>query len=173
MKYIVTFMVNNMNENYKITIQKKIQQIFENLKITYNYLKIRDDDLNYEIEIPSIGIFKPLNSISCIFFLRFDDFSSNLLAVNIFKISNKDKDSNLYKIVNDTNLECSGGAFSIYKIDMEEDGDYDKQIIYKSTMNCGNEFSELNDEKVRMQMLSFITALNILFDNIKGNIDGI
>lgn len=152
-------MVKNMKD-YK-QIKTKIENIFNSLEINYSILDLQDDDLNYRIQISTIGKLKPLNSITCIFYLCSVDTSINLMVGNIYRV-NEDKEMLfLYEIINNINMSISNGNFILTT-------DSPKQIFYKSSVNCGDGFSDLDNELVAFQLSIFISALEKLLDTLKN-----
>lgn len=144
-------------------LKSKIETIFRALRVEYSILELQDNDLNYSIQINTIGKLKPLNSISCIFYLCEFDMSINLIVGNIYRANDDDNLLFLYKVINEINMYINNGNFTLIN-------DSPKQIFYKSSLNCGTDFSNLNDELVKYQLNVFISALERLLDSLKNGI---
>ncbi len=151
-------MVKSM-KNYD-NLKLKMKKIFDSLQIEYSMLELNDDDLNYRIQISTIGRLKPLNSITCVLYLCETDMSMNLLVGNIYRVNNESNLLFLYKTINDINMSISNGNFVLTD-------DSPKQIFYRSSVNCGDDFSDLDEELVRYQIISFISALERLLELLK------
>lgn len=152
-------MVKNM-KNYNL-LKDKIEKIFKELKISYEYVDFDDNDINYIISFNTYGRLKSLNSIRGILYLHHADFSLNLVVPNIYTLSDSDESLDtldLYEITNDLNSELLYGGFFI------EDN---KNIFYKSSLNCNNEYIGLNDKILMRQINIFVNGLEKLFTIIK------
>lgn len=139
----------------------KIESIFKSLHITYKILDLEDKDINYFIQVSTIGKLKSLNSISCMLYLKEIDHSLNIVVANIYKIKQNENVLEIYELINTLNLKIASGNFMIY-------GDAPKQIIYKSSVNCGDNFLELDENLVKFQIVSFISYLEDLLDQLKN-----
>lgn len=153
-------MVKNM-KNHEILISK-IESYFKELEIVYDYIDLQDDDINYILNISTIGKLKPLNSIPCMLYFSETDFSMNLIVLNIYNIKKNDDTLKLYKIVNEANTETKIGNFTIIA---NESGN--KKIVYRSLVNCGNDFSNLSKRLIKFQILSFISPLEKILFSLK------
>lgn len=151
-------MVNNMR-NYS-NIRLKLEKIFQSLEMEYSILEMEDDDLNYSIQINTVKKLKPLNSINGMLYLNGKDMSMNLIVGNIYKCDNDDDLLSIYEIINQTNIRTNIGNFNLI-------GNSPKQIFYKSSVNCGYNFSDLNDELVKLQLDIFTDALEKLLNSLK------
>lgn len=160
-EYVVISMVKNMRNCDKL--KSKMKEIFNSLEIEYSILEFSDDDLNYEIQVSTIGKLKPLNSITCILYLCEFDMSINLIVGNIYRVYDESDLLSLYRIINSINMSINNGNFIL-------SDDSPKQIIYKSSVNCGDDFAELDDELVIFQINIFVGALERLLDLLKGNV---
>lgn len=150
--------------NYKKT-QRKAEKVFKELGIEFlmEDFNKSDKDLNYLIHITTMGGLKPLNYIKALIYFNFSVFSMNLLIANIYKIEESENINELYSIINKINLNISSGSFGIFEYD--ECGNHKlSQIIYKSSINCGDDFSDLDKDLVASQLTAFINALPQLFD---------
>ena len=153
-------MVKNMKDYNKLKLE--IEGIFNSLDISYSILDFQDSDLNYNIQINTIGKLKPLNSITCVLYLCLSDTSINLIVGNIYRIYNDNNLLLLYEAINNINMSISNGNFILTN-------DTPKQIFYKSSMNCGNEFLNLDDKLVATQINTFVSALESLLDSLKNS----
>ncbi|SOY32197.1 hypothetical protein AMURIS_04955 [Acetatifactor muris] len=142
-------------------IKNKIESIFNSLHIKYQILDFPDNDLNYTLQVSTIGKLKALKSINCMLYLRRIDYSLNIMVANIYKIKESENILDIYELLNDLNLKISSGNFMIY-------GDSTKQIIYKASVNCGNNFSELDSHLVKFHLVYFISYLEELLDLLKN-----
>lgn len=86
--------------------------------------------------------------------------SMNLIVGNIYKCDNDDDLLSIYEIINQTNIRTNIGNFNLI-------GNSPKQIFYKSSVNCGYNFSDLNDELVKLQLDIFTDALEKLLNSLK------
>ncbi|MBD5395899.1 MAG: hypothetical protein HDR71_16930 [Lachnospiraceae bacterium] len=148
-------------KNYNI-LKEKVETIFNTLNIEYELEDLLDDDLNYFIKINTIGKLKPLNTIECLIYFCEENFYSNFVTANIYKIKDDKNILSLYEILNKINMDTFVGNFLI-------SGDNPKQIIYKSFMYCGEEFTDLDCDLIRSQIIYFISSLEILIDTLKKN----
>lgn len=152
-------MVRNM-KNYN-EVRNKIESILTSLNIDYTFLNLEDDDLNYSIDIPTLSNkLKLLNSIHSIMYLC-DDFTLNFISPNIYVIKNDEELSPYYEIINDANISLTSGSYTIF------DAKDCNVIVYRSSINCGNEFSELNEELIRLHILLFLSSLEDLLEALK------
>ncbi len=158
-KYVVTFMVKSM-KNYN-ELKSRIEGIFDSLEIKYSILELEDTDLNYKIQISTIGKLKPLNSITCVFYLCEADMSINLIVGNIYRVYEENDLLFLYKTINSINMSIINGNFILTD-------DSPKQIFYKSSVNCGDNFSDLDVGLVGFQLNIFTSALERLIDSLRG-----
>lgn len=151
-----TFMVNNMKVN-EIT-KACIERIFENIKIEYEYIDLEDDDLNYLISFNTsrFGKLKVKNDISGILYLSAVDNTLNMMVLNIYKLSDADDINAFYKYLNNLNQKVARGRYTI--------DDNSKQIIYRVTSNCGDEFEGLNEDLISLQLTSFMYGLEDLIN---------
>lgn len=84
---------------------------------------------------------------------------------NCFKYLQHQKNDDtlkLYKIVNEANTETKIGNFTIIA---NESGN--KKIVYRSLVNCGNDFSNLSKRLIKFQILSFISPLEKILFSLK------
>lgn len=139
-------------------IKEKIENIFKELRIKYHEVDLKDDDLNYWIYINISGRFKAMDTIAGCLYLSSDNYQMCLLVANIYRFAENEDVTPFYKIVNDANAYAHG-TFAIT-------GDQ-KQIIFRNTDYCGEDFSELSIEAVKIQINNFVCGLEKIFDAIK------
>lgn len=151
--------MNNMKET-----KEKLEKIFFDLGIKFTYLDyFNDDDLNYELLISPTGVLKPLKTIRSICYYNFEDNTINILVPNIYKIDNEDNISSLYKIVNDANLHTVMGSFSIFENDITKS----KQIVYRTTYKCEENFDNFTKSSFEDHIESLILNISYIFHLIK------
>ena len=155
----------------KIEIQSKIEEIFSNSKIKYTYLNdVEDNDLNYDVWISVGGILSPLKFIQALCYISFEDNTLNFMVPNIYKITQEDNITQLYKIINKANIELSTGVFGVVEISSTKS----KQIIYKSTYNCEENFCNLTTTSFEEQINNIISNIIYIFGELKRmKIDGV
>ena len=153
-------MVKNMKTYNYTDIQKKIESIFTKLKFEFSLLDFEDDDLNYSVQIQTIGKLKPLNYIDALIYFSNIDCSINFIVTNIYKLKDDSNLLSLYEIINSINNELSSGKFSIY-------GNANKQIIYRCSSSCGDNFNNLTEETIIYPLLLFINMLEMLLEKLK------
>lgn len=159
-----------MNKMKRIQIQTKIEKIFSELGIQYKRLDLDDEDLNYELKITTEGDLKPLNYIHCISYLDFDRNTINTIIPNIYSVSNEDNITRLYETMNKVNMKTLTGVFNLFQSDDREK----KQIIFRSTINCGENFSEIDTTFNKDYIFSLIFSLSYFFKELlKVTDDGI
>lgn len=151
-------MVNNM-KNYK-ELKDKIESLFKLLDIKFKNIDLRDNDLNYDIEIEAVGKLTILNSINCMLYLTESDYTINLLVGNIYRINRGENISDLYEILNKQNIHISNGNFYIF-------GEEERQVVYRSSISCGKDFSGLTEDLLKLQIISFTIALEELLTELK------
>lgn len=61
-----------------------------------HYVDDIDDSLDYKVELPATGISKVLKTIPCIFFVNLGNKTANLIALNIYRIEEKDSHLQIY-----------------------------------------------------------------------------
>lgn len=148
-------MVKNMIE-YN-SVEKIIEELFKQLKIKYSKLDLDDDDINYSIKFSTYGKLKLLNYINAIVYFHHSDFSMNFIVFNIYTLNDENYNIDtldIYEVVNEINSELSGGSFLIKD---------NKSIFYRSSIYCGNDYSELNANMIKRQIDIFIESLEKLF----------
>lgn len=151
-------MVKNM-KNYNL-IKSKIETIFRDLKIDYEYVDFQDDDINYLINFNTYGKLKSLNSIKGIIYFHYSDFSMNFIVLNIYNLDDENMDIDtldIYEAVNDINSELLYGSFLI------EDN---KHIFYRSSINCGKDYAGFDTQILKRQLDVFADGLVNLFNII-------
>ena len=158
-------MVKNMQpfNTLEYTFCNQLEPILSSLHISYKRLPINDGDLNYSICINTAGKLKSLNTISCTLYLHKADFSCNLIVGNIYNISHNEDLIKLYEIINKISFRTRIGNFLIHDIDGK------KQLIYKSSINCGREFCELTSELIQLQIKEFTDCLEYLLFQLIDN----
>ena len=67
-------------DNLKI----KVETIFKDLHMEYEFLDFGDEDLNYDVNINTTGKLKTLGRINCILYFNDNDYSMNLIVANIY-----------------------------------------------------------------------------------------
>lgn len=151
-----------MNKIKRMQIQTKIEKIFRKLGIQYNILDLNDEDLNYELKITTEGALKSLNYIRCISYLDFNRNTINTIVPNIYSVSNEDNITHLYEIMNKVNMKNLTGVFNLFQSD---DGEK-KQVIFRSTINCGEDFCEIDTSFTKDYILSLFFSLSYFFKEI-------
>ena len=121
-----------------------------------------DKDINYIIEVPTNGILKPLNRVMCFFYLHKEDFSCNLLGLNIYSLTEKDNLEQIYSLINSINFSNSMGSFVVFE---------DKKIIYKSSINCGLDFNEISKDLIATQIIRYTSELEKLYKKMSSKKD--
>lgn len=144
-------------DNLKI----KVETIFKDLHMEYEFLDFGDEDLNYDVNINTTGKLKTLGRINCILYFNDNDYSMNLIVANIYRIRNDENILYLYEILNKINQMQRTGNFTIFNIKDTQ------QICYRCSVICGKEFSELNKALVEFHFQSFISSLEILLKYLK------
>lgn len=153
--------MNNMKET-----KEKLEKIFFDLGIKFTYLDYLDDnDLNYELLIPSTGVLKPLKLIRSICYYNFENSTVNILVPNVYKISSENKEDIdlLYKIVNDVNLHIVMGSFSI----LETKTTKSKQIVYRTTYKCGENLDNFTKSSFDEQINFLLSNISYIFSLLK------
>lgn len=140
----------------------KLEKIFSDLSIKYEYQDLEDDDLNYFIifDTPK-GRLKPLKSIGGVLYLSPELYTLSMLILNIYQFKDSDNVESFYKIINTVNTKLSYGNFSIY-----EGKDEKRQIIYRCSIHCGNDFSILDEQMVKNMIVNFVLGLDEMFEHI-------
>lgn len=139
-------------------IKEKLEKIFNELRIKYTELDLKDDDFNYLISINIGGRFKAMNTIAGCLYLSLNNNQVCLLVANIYKFAEDENLIPFYKILNDINAIGHG----VFAITSDK-----KQIIYRNTEFCGEKFSDLSAEAIKQQIDCFVCELGRLFDAIK------
>lgn len=148
-------------KDYSIA-KNKIETIFHELKIAYKDIDLQDDDINYIISFGTYGGLKSLKSINGILYLHFSDFSLNFIVLNIYTLGKNDcyiDTLDIYEVVNDINSEILCGKFLV------EDN---KSIIYKSSINCGDNYIGLDNQVVKKQIDIFLDSLSKMYIILKN-----
>ena len=148
----MVMIMKNFNE-----LKKKLELALEKLQIKYDILTLNDEDLNYSIQVSTLGKLKILNSINCILYFDEDNFSMHLLVGNIYNIKKADNKLDIYRIINHINFNTPIGNFTIF-------GDDKEQIIYRSTVPCGKNFNTLDEELIKFMIIPFIISLEELIN---------
>lgn len=154
-------MVRNM-ERYEALeqLKRKIELIFERLKINYELLDLEDEDINYDIEFNANGKYKAVGRINGILYFHHNDYSLNLIISNIYRLKESDNLSFFYELINNLNINFTYGKFYVLT---------DKtQIIYRSNVSCGENYLLLNESLLQTHLDIFIDALEILFESIRS-----
>ena len=142
--------------------RKKLEKIFSDLKMKYEYQEFEDDDLNYFITFDAPdGRLKRLKSIDGILYLSSEMCMLNLLILNIYRFKESDDFGTFYKIINLVNSKLTYGSFYIH----QQDDDM-AQIIYRSSTHCGNEFLILDEQLIKSIIVNFVIGLDELFNTI-------
>ena len=147
-------------ENFE-NLKSKIEPIFNSLRISYELLKLEDNDLNYSIRLQMGGKLKQLNSIPCVLYFHIHKPVMSLLVGNIYKVGTNENLLLLYEIINNMNSKIINGNFILLN-------DKEKQIFYRSSVDCGKDYSQLSPELIKMQLNIFIQALEELLDSLKS-----
>ena len=150
-------MVPNMNKYEELNF--KVQSILHNLKVKFTNVDI-DGDLNYSIQISTIGKLKNLNYINALLYFEMIDDSMNFFVGNIYKILKSDDVLSIYEKINYINNTNYSGHFSVY-------GNEKKQIVYRSSIFCGDDFCCLNEQLIQSIIIPFIAALEELIELFK------
>ncbi len=144
------------------SLKKTIESVFSELHIKYQILDFNDEDLNYTVQISTIGKLKTLNSISGLLYFQDYDYSINFFVANIYKLVRTD---NLFSLLNKINKINSTLVVGNYFIT----GGNEQQIIYKNTNYCGENFSGVNKELIQFIILPFIASLEDLLNSLMEN----
>ena len=147
-------------KNYN-NLKAKVETIFKDLHIAYKLLDFQDDDLNYDIQINTTGKLKLLGQINGILYFSSNDYSMNLIVGNIYRIKNDKKLLSLYEILNQVNQMQTAGNFTLYN------AENDKQILYRSSIPCGEDFSKLSKTLMHFHYRNFISSLEVLLEYLK------
>lgn len=153
--------MNNRKET-----KEKLEKIFFDLGIKFAYLDyLNDNDLNYELLIPSVGVLKPLKLIRSICYYNFENSTINIIVPNIYKISSENKDDVdlLYKIVNDVNLHIMMGSFSI----LENETTKSKQIVYRTTYKYEENLGNFTKSSFNEQIKFLLSNISYIFPLLK------
>lgn len=145
-------------KDYK-ELKKQIEEYFTELNIKYEYIDLEDNDINYFITFNVSGSLKAMNTISGILYLDLIHCSLSMLVLNIYKFNTEDDIQSFYKILNDVNRDLVCGNFTVTN-DLT-------QIIYRCTIDCGKDFSELGENIIKHQINNFMEGLVNLFNIIK------
>ncbi len=147
-------------KNYN-DLKTKVENIFNDLHITYEILDFQDDDLNYDIQISTAGKLKLLKQINCILYFSSKDYSMNIIVGNIYRIKKDENLLSIYELLNEVNQMQTAGNFTIYN------ATNDKQIFYRSSIPCGEDFSKLNKSLIHFHLRNFTSSLGILLEYLK------
>lgn len=145
-------------QNYK-EIRLKFEDILHSLGYSFEELNIDDEDINYSIDIVPTGNLKKLNSIDALMYLTPNTYYIYLLIGNIYKFQKSEDIDPFYKLINTVNESISGGTFTINEIT--------RQILYSSSIYCGQNFKEMSKNKVVLLLEPTINNLLIMLDAIK------
>lgn len=141
---------------------KHFENILTDLNYSFNKLSFdNDDDINYDVSINTTGFLSKLQSINVLIYLNFSSYSIHILIGNIYRFDQNEDMNPFYKKVNDANEIISGGSFTV--------NERLRQILYSSSIYCGNEFSELSVNKVKLLIDSAMNNLIVLLNIIAGN----
>lgn len=143
-----------------INYEDKIETIFKELHIKYKILNIPDDDdINYIVNINAFGKLKSLDSIRGIIYFSIDNFTMNLIIPKVYRCGiNEGLDSlDVFEIINDINSSLLYGNFLIE----------DEEVYFRSSFNCGENFSILKRDLLENQIDNFFKGLAMLFVLIK------
>lgn len=145
-------------------LSQLVESIYNSLEIKFEKLNLNDNDLNYILNISTVGKLKLLNTITCLMYFSESDFSMTFIVTNIYIIENTNNLAAIYNIINETNSNISNGNFSIYT------GKENLQIVYRSRAYCGDNFSYLNEKLLKFEIIPFCRELsNLILSLIKVN----
>lgn len=146
-------------------IKSIAETIFKELGIKYEEVNFNDEDLNYLITFNTYGGLKSLNSIRGVLYFHKNDFTMNFIVLNIYTLDDENNNVDtldIYEMVNEINSEMLYGSFLI------EDN---KFIFYRSSINCGINYSGLDKQLLKKQIDIFVEGLIKLFKTIKNKED--
>lgn len=146
-------------ENYNF-VRNKFEKCLKSLNFNFKILDF-DDDLNYEVSFSAPKPFKFLDVLQGIVFANIIENSITLIVVNIYNIPSSKNISSFYKLVNDVNNIIIHGKFSVMK-DI-------RQIIYRASIDCGDDFQDLTEKKIQLLADDYAENLIPLFSAIKKN----
>lgn len=156
---------DTIKEKDRDIIKEKIEKSLKQLDIHFSqlhYVDDIDDSLDYKVELPATGISKVLKTIPCIFFVNLGNKTANLIALNIYRIEEEDSLNNILSIVNEANARGRNGTWVVFNVKNGEN--IERQIGYRSTVFCGSDFNNLNEESIKAQYDFFIANLNYLIE---------
>lgn len=139
------------NTNQYNEIKTKLESCFKELNYKYSLVDLNDNDLNYEVSIDSSYFFKSMSNIQGIFYACIGDNTITLTIPNIYYLDKKKDLNHLYRIINDINSLLNHGRFLI-----KENLNH---IVYSSSINCGENFSELTTMKIKSLSDDFFNNL--------------
>lgn len=137
-------------------VETVLCNIMKDLGFSYNKIDLGDDDINFEVFIPTSGKFQKMPSIKTLMYIRKYTDSVYLVCGNIVKIDGEIDINSIYRKINDVNNLIDGGAFMV--------NDLTKQVVYNDSIYCGPNFTELNKEKIFILASSFMNNLFIFLD---------
>lgn len=142
-------------------IRNKFEECLRSLKFTYKAIDLEDDDINYDVRFHAPKLFKSLGSLQGVMFANLNENSITLIVVNIYNIPSERNITPFYKLVNDVNNVIMHGKFSVKK-DI-------RQIIYRASVDCGENFLDLTEKKIKLLIDDFGDNIMPLFMAIYQN----
>lgn len=134
-------------------ICNKMETILRELDCSFEKNDL-DDDINYFVSIETSGGLKKLGQINSLLYISANHYTANLIIANIYRFEKKEDMSPFYIKINQANERITGGSFTI--------NEPTRQIIYTSSIYCGDNFRELTVNKIRLLLYSSLSNLAVL-----------
>lgn len=140
---------NTKDYNY---VHQRMEQCLNNLNYNFEYVEFdeQDYDINYYVffKIPFI---KSEELFQVLLYADLEDETVTLLSPNKYNLKDNKNIYDLYEVLNNVNNSILHGKFSIKK--------EDDVILYTVSINCGEDFNELNEKRIQSLINIFLQSL--------------
>lgn len=134
----------------------RLEKVLNNLGYSFRIVDLGDNDLNYILILngkqSNILSLKKIDKISCLIYIDNMDKSLNFMAINLYRIQDKNDLENCYKLVNDVNYAIDHGKFSVQE--------NLSNITYKAVIDYNEQYDIISEPIIKKIIRDFFYNLS-------------